>query len=214
MRDFYPGFAGLFDGEPTVLPAIPEGAPIEFPRIILESRAHEWRCELSPARANLFWRRTKSTATHIEVADFFRKAADPLLQYADMLSTRVARLAALATRFAEHETPGLYLARHFCKEDWDKAPLNRPENFELHSHKTYTLPSGLMVNSWARSKTGMLKAEADQRPIVLFEQDINTLAEAAPTKAFHKADIKRFFDDVGSELNTILGLYFPDVKGG
>jgi len=214
MKDFYPAFASLFDGEPTVLPPMPEGAPPEIPRIILESGSHEWRCELSPARANVFWRRTKSTVTRVELGDFFQKAGTILLQYTDVMGARVGRVAALTTRFCEHETPGLFLARHFCKEKWDKAPLNRPENFELHAHKTFLLTSGVMVNSWARSKTGMLKSDASQQPIVLFEQDINTLAEGAPTKDFRKADTTSFFHAAGNALDTILGLYFPDIEGG
>ena len=53
MKDLYPSLATLFDGEPTILPPVPEGAPLEIPRIILESTSHEWRCELSPARVNV-----------------------------------------------------------------------------------------------------------------------------------------------------------------
>lgn len=210
MKDFYPAFIELFDGEPTVLPPVPEGAPLEFPRIILDSASHEWRCELSPVRANLFWRKTKSTKMGIELDNFFRQATDMLLQYADRQGIRIGRLAALSTRFAEHETPGLFLARHFCRDRWDKAPLNRPENFELHAHKRFALTTELQVNSWARSKTGTLKVESTQQPIILFEQDLNTLADEAPSKRFSEEETKRFFVAVSTELDAILQLYYPE----
>ena len=184
MRDLYPSLATRFDGEPTILPPVPEGAPLEIPRIILESTSHEWRCEFSPARVNVYWRRTKSTDACVALGNFLGKAVDILLQYAAQLSPRIARLAALATRFSVHEKPGLFLARHFCKDRWDKAPLNRPENFELHAHKRFTLASDFTVNSWARSKTGRLSGDGDEKLIVLFEQDLNTLAEAASEKEF------------------------------
>jgi hypothetical protein len=108
-----------------------------------------------------------------------------------------------------YEKPGLFLARHFCKDRWDKAPLNRPENFELHAHKKFTLASGFEVNSWARSKTGKLSGDGDEKLIVLFEQDLNTLAEEASTRNFCEAEIKKFFGAVATELDSILGLYYP-----
>lgn len=209
MRDLYPSLSTLFDGEPTILPPIPEGAPPEIPRIILESTTHEWRCELSPARVNVHWRRAKSTGASVELSNFFEDAVEILLQYARQLSPRIARLAALATRFSPHEKPGLFLARHFCRDRWDKEPLNRPENFELHAHKRFALASCFTVNSWARSKTGKLLGGDDEKLIVLFEQDLNTLAEDAPGKDFSKAEVKKFFGAAATELDSILGLYYP-----
>ncbi len=209
MKDLYPSLATLFDGEPTILPLAPEGAPPEIPRIILKSTSQEWQCEFSPARVNVYWRRAKTTATCVVLGDFFEKATSILLQYAAQLSPRFERLAALTTRFSVYEEPGLFLARHFCKDRWDKAPLNRPENFELHAHKRFPLASGFMVNSWARSKTGKLSGDGEEKRIVLFEQDLNTLAEEAPAKGFGEAEVKSFFGAVATELDSILELYYP-----
>ncbi len=211
MKDFYPSFADLFDGAPVALPPLPQGVPFEIPRIILESATHEWRCELLPARASVVWQRSDSTRTPIELGEFFQKGLAVLLEYSDRLKTRVGRLAALATRFSEHDTPGLFLARHFCKDRWDKAPLNRPENFELHAHKKFTIANEFQVNSWARSKTGRLSPARNERPIVLFEQDLNTLAEEPSSKSFDKGEMERFFKSVGPELDAILKLYFPGM---
>ncbi len=209
MKDLYPSLATRFDGEPTILPPVPEGAPLEIPRIILESTSHEWRCEFSPARVNVYWRRTKSTETCGALGDFFEKAAEILLLFAAQLSPRIARLAALATRFSPHEDPGLFLARHFCKNRWKEAPLNRPENFELHAHKRFTLAGDFTVNSWARSKSGRLTGDGDEKHVILFEQDLNTLAEEAPAKGFSEAEVKKFFLEAATELDSILGLYYP-----
>jgi len=210
MTKFYSQHAGVFDGSPIVLP-VPQEAPLEIPRIILESTSHEWRCELSPASASITWRRTKATQTPVELVVFFQKAADILLQYSDVLSARVGRVAGLATRFCEHETPALFLARHFCKNRWDEAPLNRPENFELHAHKKFLLAGEFQVNSWARNKTGLLAGETAQKPIVLFEQDINTLAEAVAEKSFQHQEIRRFLAAVATEADVVLRFYFPET---
>ncbi len=210
MKDLYPSLATRFDGDPTILPPIPEGAPPEIPRIILESTSREWRCEFSPARVNVYWRRTNFTKACVALGDFFQTAVEILLQYAAVLSPRIARLAALTTRFSPHEKPGLLLARHFCQDRWDEAPLNRPENFELHAHKRFMLASDFMVNSWARSKTGKLSGDGDEKLIVLFEQDLNTLAEEASKKRFGEEDIKKFFIAAAPELDSILRLYYPE----
>ena len=45
--------------------------------------------------------------------------------------------------------------------------------------------------------------------IVLFEQDLNTLAEEAPKKNFSEAEVEKFFLAVAPELDSILGLYYP-----
>ena len=211
LKQFYPQQSALFDANPTVLP-VPEDAPFEIPRVILESASHEWKCQLSPARADVIWARTKSTQTKLSIGEFSAKAGDVLVQYTDVLGTRVARVAGLATRFAEHEKPGEFLARHFCKERWDEKPLNRPENFELHAHKKFLLAGEFQVNSWARSKTGLLAGDTAQKPIVLFEQDINTLAEEARDRSFQNEEIKRFLAAVAEEADVILQLYFPETR--
>ncbi|MBI4717398.1 MAG: hypothetical protein HY763_06310 [Planctomycetes bacterium] len=209
MTEFYPAFKSLFDGDPTVLPPVPEGAPPDFPRVILESSAHEWRCELAPARANVFWRRTQTAGAGVELAAFFHKAAEVLQSYTRAVGARVGRLAALTTRFAAHEAPALFLARHFCQDRWDQAPLNRPENFELHAHKSFALTGEFRVNSWARSKTGKMSSDAEHKPIVLFEQDLNTVIEETAARTFTMEEVRRYFRAVGAELDAILKLYFP-----
>ena len=209
MKNVFPSLETLFDGEPTILPPMPAGAPLEIPRIIFESTSEEWRCELSPGRVNVYWRRTKSTEACVSLGDFFRDAVEILRKYAAQLSPRIARLAALTTRFSPHEKPGLFLAAHFCKEKWNDAPLNRPENFELHAHKRFTLASDFTVNSWARSKTGKLSGDGVEKVIVLFEQDLNTIAEEAPEKDFSETEVKKFFLAAAPELDRILELYYP-----
>lgn len=88
-----------------------------------------------------------------------------------------------------------------------EAPLNRPENFELHAHKRFVMSDEFQVNSWARSKTALL-AEGEA-PIVTFEQDINTLPEAATSAKFDDDQLARFFQAVAPEFETIIKFYFP-----
>jgi hypothetical protein len=137
-----------------------------------------------------------------------------LLDYQRAMSARVGRLALVITRAAPRAQPAMLLSRHFCKERWyeaprNLAPLNRPENFELHAHKTFNLGGLLNVNSWIRNKTAFLGSTGAPQPIVLVEQDINTLADLTETTTFSEEQIQSFFGLALPEMDHILALYYP-----
>jgi hypothetical protein len=194
-----------FDGNPTMLP-VSEEHPPEVPLLILQSQSGEWRCSITRARIDLF-HNTSSTDHHVDPRMFFEEACDFLIEFREVFNLRVGRLAAICTRYLEMERPGQVLANHFCREDRLKSPLKRTESFELHAHKRFHLYEDLNVNSWIRNKTGTLRI--NNSPIVLVEQDINTLAEQAPTREFDNQEIRAFFDHTSEELDTILALYYP-----
>ena len=206
IRDLLPKWDELFgNAEPIILPSVP-GMPREIPRLIIKSTDEVWRCEIASERINLVWeaRIEPKTAT---VASVQNKGIKVLIDYKEFLNARVTRMAAVITRIRPMSKPAMFLAEHFCKPQWLKAPLNRPESFELHAHKKYQLDSGLKVNSWVRNKTGSLLA--DQSPVVVVEQDLNTLVEESSTNNFDSGAIRHFFSSVPAEFDTILNLYYP-----
>jgi len=200
-----------FDAAPVIIPAS-EGIPREDPRMILSSTSGNWRCEIAPMRINLFWRCTNTTTAEPTLSGFYAEATRVLNEYAGFLNARVGRMAAGLNRFAEHPTPGLFLARHFCQGRWSAAPLNRPENFELHAHKRYRLAGEFEVNSWVRNKSGTVSGE-HPRPIVSVEQDLNTLAEDSDRRRFSAEEIARFFGECCYVFDSILWLYYPEGGG-
>jgi hypothetical protein len=206
-----PQWASRFDGEPVVLP-FPGAVPREVPRVILQDKTEMWRCEISSARMNIFWRRTSAEGQIPSSAEFFGEAGVRLTEYQNFQRARVGRVAAVVNRFVPQETPGVFLARHFCQDRWLTAPLNRPESFELHAHKKYDL-AGFRLNSWVRNKSGELLQPDGRppRPVLVVEQDLNTLPEDEPTRSFSGDEIRRFYEVVVPELDHILGLYFPTV---
>ncbi len=208
MRGLYKDWAEIFDGEPNILPPLP-GLPRDVPRISLKSESSEWACELASARINLFWRKTAPETKVPALTSFFRKAAELLLAYKSFAGARIGRLSAVVNRVAMHERPSLFLARHFCKSRWDAAPLNRPETFELHAHKVFQLTEEFSVNSWARNKTGTMTLGDSTTPVVVFEQDLNTLNSEMKTRSFSDGDISRFYEVIAKELDVVLSLYYP-----
>ena len=208
-RTLMPEWGDRFDGEPVIIPAV-EGLPKDLPRITLRSKNNEWRCEIASARVNFFWRTPSFNAISPEVSDFYSDALSLVEDYLRVISPRVGRLAAVLTWHCFHDSPGLFLARHFCKDRWDETPLNRPSNFELHAHKQYHMADGFDVNSWVRSKTARVSIENETRSIVLIEQDINTLNENLESSNFTLEQRRAFFDAVGTEFSQILRLYYPE----
>ena len=199
-----PAWSDRFDGDPTVLP-LPDGVPKEVPKVILQSKSNEWSTELASGRANFRWRHVPGT--NVEgFSRVFEQLIPLLIEYRDFVDSRIGRLAAVATRFVPQENPGSYLASHFCREEWFRAPFNRPDGFELHAHKRYTL-ADFEVNSWVRNKTGHLSKGQRSAPIVVIEQDLNTLAEEQHD--FDDGRIRQFYETAATELDVILRLYYP-----
>lgn len=212
LRELYPEWADLFDDEPQSIPPLP-ALPREVPRITLQSRSREWKCEIASGRINLHWQQREGPAERIGLETFFSRVSALLVRYQRSINDRIGRLSAVVTRFAEQESPGLFLARHFCHERWETAPLNRPEGFELSAHKVFLMGNSFNVNSWARNKTGTRTVNGKSKPIVVFEQDINTLVPEAETRDFAADEIKNFYELATTELDFILGLYYPEAGG-
>lgn len=211
LADLAPEWTSRFDAEPIALPQA-EGMPSEVPRLRLESQTKAWVCQIAPIRIDIFWRRSAPDTPQISIESFFSQVSPLLIEYKRVSGSRIGRLAAVINRYSEHSSPGIFLSRHFCRDRWIQSPLNRPENFELHAHKRYLLETGLTVNSWIHHKTGQVSsAGAEARPIILVEQDLNTLAEEEHD--FGNDAIRDFFSLVTNEFDKILGLYYPDPNG-
>jgi len=196
-----------FDGTPISLPSPPE-MPTEIPRVILESDDKRYKIEFSPARVNLFWLRMEDT-DKINVPDFLHFSTVVLCDYIVIVNGTVGRIAAIVTRFLKEANPGKVLSEHFCREKWLARPFDRPQSFEIHAHKRYVLADKYRINSWVRCKTGLLGKKPNQEPIILVEQDLNTLPEETETREFSDVEIKDFFRRAGREFDSILSLYFP-----
>jgi hypothetical protein len=204
LTRFLPRWAHRFDGDPVTIP-LPEGVPVEIPKIILQSRSQEWRCEVASARMNVVWRSAAPSDSAPGLREFYETVVPMLEEYREFIGSPITRVAAVTIRFAPHAHPASYLAHHFCQDRWLVAPFNRPENFELHAHKEFRLTGDLVVNSWVRNKTGTVNGGG---PIVVIEQDLNTPAEGAQY-VFDGARLREFFDAAIGEFDRILELYYP-----
>jgi hypothetical protein len=91
-----------------------------------------------------------------------------------------------------------------------KNPFNRPDSFEIHSHKLFQLPGSGMINSWMRVKTAQLTTEPPPAPpVIIAEQDFNTPSEQEPDREFTDPEMSQFYKACPSEIDKVLDLYFP-----
>lgn len=208
----------VLDGDPITVP-VPQDAPPEVPRVLLGSKDQSLRMEMSLVRVDVRWRR-QAVGHEMPLDEFITFAQRALGFFHRAVSGRPGRLALVTHRLQLHDVPGRALASHFCRpellsdEPNRKGPLNRPEKFELHAYKRFQLGE-FTVNSWVRCKTGELATEDRRRPIILVEQDLNTLSEALTETEFSDDDIRNFHHRCATESEMILRLYFPDDdKGG
>jgi hypothetical protein len=195
----------MYDADPVSLP-LPADAPIEVPNVILLSKDDTQRAQISRARVDLI--QSCDNAEHTDLVETLAVLAERLVQLQEVMNVRYGRLAAIAARVAPLDQPGLALAREFCTDRWLSGPLNRPEGFELHAHKTFALLGDVVVNSWMRIKAAKL-GESEGFSRILVEQDINTLANELDTRRFEPDEIASWYHAAAEQLDTVLRLYFP-----
>ncbi|HUG66251.1 MAG TPA: hypothetical protein VMM76_00785 [Pirellulaceae bacterium] len=63
------------------------------------------------------------------------------------------------------------------------------------------------INSWVRCKSGA--RVADNAPVIIVEQDINSLNEELNTRRFDGQQLEGFVSMACQEADGILKLYFP-----
>jgi hypothetical protein len=200
---------GMFDGDPVVLP-LQSDAPLEIPRIILQDKTGSLKLEVAPLRIN-FHRIKINEADNVNINDFLILASDILKDYLVKTGAKCGRIATVLKRYSLKDDPSREIAAHFCKESFLAMPFDKPSSFELHARKRYNFAESFEVNSWVRIKSGNLQyPSAPSMPIVIVEQDINTIAEVMEDKQYTREEMVSFFLQILTEFNNILQLYFPE----
>ena len=208
VRGLLPRWSKHFDADPMILP-VPDGISRDVPKLVLESKHKQWRCEIASARVNLFWKKTKAEPQAPTLPDFFAEASRLLGEYVQFQGARVGRLAAVLMRFAELPKPGAFLCKHFCRDRWVDELLNDLSGFEFHVHKRVSLSERFSANLWTRNKTGTITSGEKLRDIVFVEQDLNTLADEIDKADFSQKDIESFYSLAARELEAALESFYP-----
>lgn len=200
-------YASRFDGPVQALP-LPPGAPPELPQLILTSSDGGFKLQAGPTRTDSFWaripgRREEDAFSCIEVLDHYVRSVEKPL--------RIARVALVITRIADHENPADELVRRFANPEAAERVFRNSQSFEIHNHKVYELrATGMRINSWMRCKAVQM-VKPEEKKIVLVEQDLNSIEDVQAPRALEADEIGGFFKAASEEANEILRKYFPDL---
>lgn len=195
----------VFDGDTISLP-VSLNIPKDIPRLTLYSNDKILKLEIAESRVN-FLKRVLPGEGSEGKNKFIGLCHEVLKSYIECTSAKVGRLANVTIKYWETENPALLLAKHFCKDKFIEEPFNRPKSFEIHSHKQYKTDN-FEINSWVRCKTGNL--EKGNEPIIIVEQDINTLSEHTNEMEFDINKIDTFVQMAYKEQEEVLIKYFPN----
>lgn len=199
-------YSQRYDGDVQALP-LPEEIPLEFPRIVLQSKDRAYRLEISPARINSLWLGTDNIQTEKEeIIDICKEVLE---YYIKSMHIEVNRLALVATRVYLTPKPATLLIDKFCKPELIDKVFSSSENFEIYNHSIKNIEN-FVVNVWTRCKSGLIANNNQTHSALIVEQDLNTLAQDLEDRKFHIEEIKSFFSLMQLESQAILQLYFPN----
>lgn len=209
-------YVNIFDEDVLALPPIPTSEQLapELPRLLLKSKDERWELRGSPARLDIIWRRQDAED---DAQPVLEKATEILVRLTDELKIAVGRVALIINRGAPMENPDRFIVEHFVNDWAKKGPINRSDAFEIHNLKRYTLAGpNIQINSWMRCKTlyGAVEDSQEQGtiPVLIVEQDLNTLTEEQSTKRISTQQVATFFQVAFEEMSSILSQYFPEER--
>jgi hypothetical protein len=206
-------FGDEFDGEPQLLPMGGANIPLDIPQILLKSADEKIRLQAGSGRVDLF-----KSGDHLRgqaVGAFLTWATEVFAEYLTSTAGKVGRVACVLHRVVSDPAPAKTLAHHFCQERWlaSDGPINRPSDFELHTHKRFRLPDLFEINSWFRCKTAIEKPTEGEPSasanLIVVQQDFNSPAEEEQTRELTNEQVSRFFEVSIVEFDKVLDRYFP-----
>jgi len=194
----------LFNGESAILP-IPEDAPHEIPRIILDNKEKIFGCVVSPKRLEFSFKQKEDENRKLEEVqeDFLNQLSNIAKAAKTELKAKVERLGIIVrlVMFPD-ENPADFLIRKFLTQGMIVDPR------ELHLDFLHRFDLGdFKVNRWHRFRCFSPEAEeALEKPkALLIDTDINTVPEikydfgAEQTPAF----CSQVFTFVKSDLESL-----------
>jgi hypothetical protein len=199
-------YPDVYDGEITSL-SLPADVPAEIPSVVIAAADNSHRIDVARSRLSVTW--SRQDKANVDLQATIRTFSERIVGLTRNIEQGVGRLGCVVIRSAASEQPGRALAMQFCRDEWLRGPLNRPEGFELHAHKVFNLLPDLRVNSWVRIATA--KVDDPDYSRVNVTQDINTLTEEIVPNRFTEQSTFPLMSAVSTEFDNIMRLYFPSL---
>ena len=181
----------------------------EAPFVIFKSADNNWVFPIATSRADIGRIKT-SEHDVLDSHDLSQQCTSILNDFIESTGMAVWRLGLICERIIYQQTPAAFLSHLFCKETWTQPqrPLGNLNNFEVHFHEVLDL-QGVTINSWTRFKTGILPSGEETKPVVVVEQDINTLSDDK-SREYHREKLSDFLDGALKIMDHSFISFFPD----
>ena len=189
----------LFNGEPLIMP-LPENAPPEIPRIILNSKDQEFSLNISPVRIDLIFNNKKQASME------FKKLSEQMKKYMDLIvkilisqfSSSFVRMGIINITKIETDKPleklNLYL-------NTSKSEVKSKKEVQLHF---YEVEEGKeeKYNNWIR----LIAQEYDpNRPGLIMINDINSINTEG--NIINVQQISQIFENVLTKMEENIATY-------
>jgi hypothetical protein len=199
-------FSHIYDGEVKTFP-IPDNAPPEIPRVILQSKDQSQRLDISPARLSFYSVKTEEKAANPPY--IISESTEILEQYLPDIGMRVNRLGLIFARMHQLNSPAKLITERFCKPELQNTIFGNTASFDFRNHQIIKIHD-LDVNLVTSIKSGLIQINGVQKQGVLIEQDINTTTEEMAQRSFEIEEIRSYFDSAVKEAEANLKIYFPE----
>lgn len=203
-------FSEKYNGAVQTIP-LPDSASQDIPRVILESADQVWKLQASAYRCDSFL--NLSDSIRKEITDPILETSKVLISYLEQFEVQATRLAVIIVRTCESSNPANELIEHFCNERSKNSVFRNMEDFQIHGYKSYLFSRvNLNVNSWVRCLTGFSDSANGKQPIIIIEQDMNTVENTFST-TFAPNVVHSYFSEALKELSLVFEQYFPRIGG-
>ncbi len=219
----------LFDGDPRL-----SGASDKVPEATLQSRDGD--LQLSADSDGIYFSEVirfpdfRDGILRGDVASHVKAAGAFFGEYLDLMAATPLGADCQIERTRPAAAPARVIARHFCKDRWNRGPLDHLSSFEIRTGGEFLLAgrfpvAGSMACSgqipensetfgvlgFALVRDEITEVEANDvlnRPVIFVRQEIVTTADA-----LDREGIGAFMSVLPSGLDAMLKLYFPDHDG-
>ncbi len=202
LTDIYEYTKSIFNGAPTQLP-IPNDAPPEFPRFILNSVDGKFSCNISLSRVDIFYNISNETTDSFEQLFETQKSNIQnifnFLLSKNVIVNRIGFITAVEKKLAPEEGKGInYLRNSFVKDD------------------KFANPKELLFNYNRAGRAGdfemnnLITINAKEDSNIILQTDINTVAEGVNENNFNLVNFNEIVDYTIRETQVFVN-NFPNI---
>lgn len=203
LLDLKSATCDTFNGDPVLIP-IPNDAPLDIPRIILNSSDKAYACNIALNRTDIFYNVSDDSEINLDVLLQAQKDNSlklfSFLKSKDAIINRVGFVVNVDFVVEESDKNSFdYLKEHFLKDD----KLEDPKELLLRYNKLSNSPKFEMNN--------LVTIQSKRSDVIAVQTDINTVAEIMSDSNFLKDDFEEIINYSTDKSQNVINA-FPNFQ--